>query len=259
MLSTSPAWAEVFRFGVMSDTQWKADLDGGNPGTVAVGIIKQLNEQLIDAKVKFVIQVGDLTDKGDHVGAMEVRAAAAQTLCDNGIAFFPFRGNHESSQAAALKLQTLYPQTVGEGSCVHGATNFSSPLPSLKGLSYSFDYDNARFVIIDQFTRADGTNYNGTTNDNVLDQLPWIDSRLANKGEGMQSFTFSHKNLIGANHVDTLFGSSPATNADGQNAYYSSLAKNDVRYHFGGHDHNHLRSIVASPDETSYVQNIITS
>ena len=115
----------------MSDTQWKADLDGENPNTVAVGIIKQLNQQFIDAKVKFVIQAGDLTDKGDNAGAMETRAQAAQELCDAGIAFFPLRGNHESSQAAALKFQTLYPQTIGQGNCVYGAANFSSPVEIL--------------------------------------------------------------------------------------------------------------------------------
>ena len=43
----------------MGDTQWKANLDGENPETVAVGIIQQINEAFIAADVKFVIQVGD--------------------------------------------------------------------------------------------------------------------------------------------------------------------------------------------------------
>lgn len=37
------------------------------------------------------------------------------------------------------------------------------------------------------------------------------------------------------------------------------MFENGVRYHFGGHDHNHLRSIVTSPDSLSFAQNIITS
>lgn len=46
LLSLSFAsWANArpWSFGVMSDTQWKANLDGENPETVAVGIINQLN------------------------------------------------------------------------------------------------------------------------------------------------------------------------------------------------------------------------
>lgn len=82
---------------------------------------------------------------------------------------------------------------------------------------------------------------------------------LDSKGENRHGFTFSHKNLIGANHTDGLFGSNPASNPDAQNTYYGSLFDNGVRYHFSGHDHNHLRSIVVSPDGDSYAQNIITS
>jgi len=259
MFVTPSVLAEPFRFGVMSDTQWKADLDGENPNTVAVGIIKQLNAQFINAGVKFVIQVGDLTDKGDNEDAMETRADAAQELCKNGIAFYPLRGNHESSQNAALKLQNLYPQTVGNGNCVYGAENFSSPFYTLEGLSYSFDYEGTRFILIDQFTRTDGSNYNGTSNDNLLDQLTWIDERLSSKENDVNAFAFSHKNLIGANHVDTIFGSSPTANPDAQNSYFRSLMNNGVRYHFGGHDHNHLRSIVLNPEGDAELQNIITS
>jgi hypothetical protein len=251
--------AETWKFGIMSDTQWKADLDGENPNTVAAGIIKQLNKKFIDSGVAFVIQVGDLTDKGDNVGAMETRAEVAKELYDSGIGFYPLRGNHESSQAAALKFQTLYPQTIGMGSNVYGASNFSSPFDTLKGLSYSFDYKNARFVLLDQFTRTDGTNNNNTSNDNIIDQQAWIDVQLAAKGMESHGFVFSHKNLIGANHVDFILGSDPAKNPDAQNDFFLSLQNNGVRYEFGGHDHNHLRSLVVSPDGQSTVQNIITS
>ncbi len=165
LLVCPAASAEPWRFGVMSDTQWKANADGQNPGTVAVGIINQLNEQFIDHDVKFVIQVGDLVDKETdspndlpNERTMGTRAAAAQALYDAGIGFYPLRGNHEGSQIAAAEFQTLYPQTVGSGDHVFGAKNFSSPFANLNGLSYSFDYKNARFVLLDQFTRTDGTN-----------------------------------------------------------------------------------------------------
>ena len=130
---TASAADKPWKFGVMSDTQWKANLDGQNPGTVAVGIINQLNEQFQQQGVKFVIQVGDLVDsENDSLTVtarrtMPVRADAAQALYDAGIGFYPLRGNHEGSQAAALEFQTLYPQAQGNGPHVVGAKNFSSP------------------------------------------------------------------------------------------------------------------------------------
>jgi hypothetical protein len=83
--------AEKWSFGVMSDTQWTTSGDtANNPGTVSVGIIKQLNQQFIDKGVKLVVQVGDLVDsEGTNAANLSVRATAAQQLNDAGIGFFP--------------------------------------------------------------------------------------------------------------------------------------------------------------------------
>jgi len=257
-VSRSASAADKFSFGVMSDTQWKANIDGKNPNTVAVGIIGQLNQEFIRGGVKFVIQVGDLTDNGS-AAAMQTRADAAQALYVAGVGFFPLRGNHESSGAAALQFQTLYPQSQGTGDHLAGATGFTSPMQTLAGLSYAFDYGNARFVLLDQFTRTDGTNYLGSSNNNVVDQLPWIGSALAARPAGGHAFVFGHKGFITENHTDTLFGANPASNADAQNAFFASLFGNDVRYYFGGHDHMHNRALVLSPDGSAAVQDITAS
>ncbi|MCU0935831.1 MAG: metallophosphoesterase, partial [Gammaproteobacteria bacterium] len=148
-----------------------------------------------------------------------------------------------------------FPQTTGV-SQTFGASNFSSPFDSLQGLSYSFDYGNSRFVLLDQFTRKDGT---GSVDNNMVDQLPWIDSRLSSKPTDGHAFVFAHKELIGQDHEDTLFGSTPAGNPAAQNTFIASLQDNGVRYAIGGHDHMHHRSLVASPDAQSQVQQIITS
>jgi hypothetical protein len=265
-LGAVTASAEPWKFGVMSDTQWKADADGQNPETVAVGIIEQLNRRFINHDVKFVIQVGDLVDKETNSPnglpldrTMDTRASAAQALYDAGIGFYPLRGNHEGSLAAALEFQALYSQTTGSGPHVFGASHFSSPSTTLNGLSYSFDYHNARFVILDQFTRTDGTNYLGNSNNNIIDQQGWIDMQLSTRPGKTHAFVFSHKNLIGQNHTDSLLGSNPASNPDAQNAFIGSLAANGVRYHLGGHDHVHNRSIITSPDGRAAVQDIIAS
>lgn len=249
---TQFAQAEKFSFGVMSDTQWKSNLDGENPGTCAVGIINQINAQFIGADVDFVVQVGDLVDSVSNVNNLEARAAAAQSLYDAGIGFFPLRGNHESNQAAAVKTQALFEQTQGLGDNVYGATNFSSPQANLNGLTYSFDYGNARFVLLDQFTRTDGS-YGS-----IIDQQSWIDSTLSGRDADTHAFVFSHKQLLGGNHSDNLFGD-PDDNVAAQDAFIRSMDDNNVGYLMSGHDHMHDLSIVSSTDGGSEVHQLITS
>jgi len=272
-----------WKFGLMADTQWQTNLDGQNPGTCAVAMVNALNAEFIKHGCKFVIQVGDLIDQEDntsngHAGQrnMPVRASAAQALYDAGVGFFPLRGNHEGSTTAANEFLGLYPQSQGFGPNVHGAGEFSSPtISGLDGLSYSFDVHNVRFVLLDQFGRSDGSLFNGTTTTflspastspstaavgyNIIDQQPWIDDRLSGRHQKTHAFTFSHKNLVGQNHVDCLFGDNPSSNAAARNAYIGSCQTNGVRYHFGGHDHNHTRSIITSPDGTAAMKQVICS
>ena len=157
---TEKAWS----FGVMGDTRWtlSEDPDGNNPNYVSAEIIRALNDRFIDYGVKFVIQVGDLSDRaGDD--AMYTRAELAKPLYDAGIGFFPLRGDHDTYGATYCldpdsnmnipAFLDAFPQTQGLDN-TFGATNFSSPaIDELNGLSYSFDYgeegSNARFVIVD--------------------------------------------------------------------------------------------------------------
>ena len=118
-------------------------------------------------------------------------------------------------------------------------TNFSSPTdidPNYAGLSYSFDYDNARFVLLDSFTIP-----NNPCN-LVENQQPWITSTLASKSADTHAFVFSHKGLITENHKDILFtfpgrcngsstNSTPAVKTAEQNAFMNSLFSNGVRYY----------------------------
>ena len=72
--SVTSSWS----FGVMADTQWTTtDPAGANPNGVSVSIINQLNQQFIQKGVKFVIQVGDLTEDGADAD-IAARANAAQ-------------------------------------------------------------------------------------------------------------------------------------------------------------------------------------
>jgi hypothetical protein len=285
-VGTTSAFAESWKFGVMSDTQWIGNDDGKNPNSVAVGIVNQINQQFIKSGVKFVVQVGDLTSNGSN-GALDIRATFAQALYNAGIGFFPLRGNHDASQTAAIEFQRIFPQTrnglnnstpsdalattadygappANTGAPFTIGTSFSSPATAttatgLIGLSYSFVYSNARFVMLDQFTRTDGTGSGSgnMNNNNVAEQQDWINRMLADKLASGHTFVFAHKNLIGENHNDTLLGSDPAQNAPARNAFIGSLCSHGVRYYISGHDHMHQRSVITSPDGTSSVMQII--
>ena len=256
---------EVWKFGVMADTQWSNRSDLDNPGTCAVGIINAINQQFIDAGVKFVVQVGDLVNNeswthpstGQSERTLPYRAQAAQWLYDAGIGFMPIRGNHEGSSTAANELPVLFPQTLGEGDHLYGVDRIiDSSVDSLRGLSYGFDLGNVRIVLIDQFTRKDGS---GSTNDNALDQVGWVDRVLEERGSDTHAFVMSHKNLIGQNHADCLFGGNSLANTDARNEFIASMQANKVSMYLGGHDHMHHRSVIASPDGTASVEQMICS
>jgi hypothetical protein len=154
---------DAWSFGVHGDTQWtlssSTNTQHTNKAYVNGELISLFNQQFIDAGVKFVIQVGDLSDRSGDA-AMAERALRAQSLYNAGIGFYPLRGNHETygSLYAYDNSKTLnipafrsnFPQTQGLSN-TFDETNFSIPGNEyLKGLSYSFDYgDSARFVIVD--------------------------------------------------------------------------------------------------------------
>ncbi len=262
----SSAWA----FGVMGDTQWTVADDGNNPNSVAVGIAEQVQREFVARAVKFVLQTGDLTDNGT-VAALDTRAAFAQRLYNAGIGFYPLRGNHEASQAAALEVQRIFPQArdggnnatpsdvlllteagvqppAKTGSTFTVGTGFSSPSTNLNGLSYAFQYRGATFVLLDSFTPTDGAADNG-----VAAQQNWIQTTLAGRADrsSTHAFVFAHKGLITENHPDTLFGDNPSQNPIAQDAFIRSLADNGAKYLIVGHDHMHDRSRITTTDGAS--------
>jgi hypothetical protein len=264
----------------MADTQWTVADDGMNPYTCAAEQIRQLNNQFIDSSVPFVIHVGDLCDGTSEpttaVDGELIRAAYTQALFNNNIGFFPLRGNHDDAAQLATEFTTNYPQTQNggmnntpssalsvanpdtkqpipakSGSAFTVGTNFSSPDPwgtgNLKGLSYSFDVNGSRFILLDQFTPGD-SNTNYTAQTTIAAQQSWITAQLKSRPSGGHAFVFGHKGLITQDHVDVLLGDNPAQNPANTDAFIESLAGNGVHLYINGHDHMHDRSIVYTTD-----------
>ena len=285
-----PPW----KFAVLSDTQWlsmpyvKLDGtlsttnisdDGWNPGTCAVDIINQVNQQFIDHGVKLVVAVGDLTDSASTFN-MDVRAVYSQALYNAGIGFFPLRGNHDSADLA--EFESVFPQTVNglqnatpTSAFVNGSTNpdvANVPAPPVSGTqftvgqnfdssaaagtvgrTYSFDYANVRFVLLDQFN---GASSGGTL---PASTMTWMGTRLAAKPAGSHAFVFGHKGIITENHKDNLFGSSPAANLADMDTFITLLGTNGVRYYTGGHDHMHDLSRIRNSAGTASVTELVAA
>ena len=223
ILAATTSFAQQWKFGVMADTQWIGADDGRNPGTCSVDIVRALNKQFISEGVKFVIEVGDLVDQTGSTttsvkNSEDIRAVFAQELFNAAIGFYPLPGNHDSQPLAGQEFRRIYPQTINgrnnftpfDAFTVPNpdkavqpfpfpaanskpfvlGKNFSSPTitqtggPDWTGLSYAFDYNNVRFVLLDQFSPLNtNTNYNPYPLAIDL-QESWIDSVLSSRPAG---------------------------------------------------------------------------
>ena len=308
-------------FGVIADTQWTFADDGYNPNTAAANVIRQVDRQFVKAGVKLVVAVGDTVDKGSKVN-IDTRALYAQDLYNAGIGFYPLRGNHEANEDASVtaeyagsgpEFRYAFPQiatgvnnntpaaitsalipaadlanngpVAKRGGTFTVGNSFSQPTEvnaANKSVSYSFQYNNATFVLLDQF------DVNGNyTNSTIPQQQAWIDNTLSSRPANTQAFVFAHKNILGGNHKDNLFGGNivptdpaagkdpgdgngmdttkftpaelAALNAkqDAENKFVASMQANKVAYVITGHDHHHYASLVTSPDGKSQAYQLI--
>jgi hypothetical protein len=323
-MAVGPSSAETLKFGIISDTQWTKTDDGYNPNTVAAWIIKQIDQKFIEAGVDLVIAVGDTCDQGSQVN-IDTRALYAQTLYNAGIGFYPLRGNHEAAFGLPPTYETLYlnsglemryafPQ-IGTGinnntppditTDLIPSVDLSNNAPAEKtgknfkvgdhfsepasvnyrnnSVSYAFRYKNATFMLLDQFN-VDGEYHPST----ISDQMDWIDSTLSSRPSNTHAFVFVHKNILGQNHKDNMFGGDiRPTNPDAgqdpgdgdgmsisaltqdekdalaakialENEFIACMQANHVPLVISGHDHNHYYSTVTSPDGLSQVDQLIT-
>lgn len=266
----APAVAEPWSFGVISDTQWQTSDDRADKG-VAAEIIDDVNQHFIAAGVRFVVAVGDVTNNGgSRPDELDIRAKHNAALAAAGIRFFPVRGNHESTLAAAKQFGIAFPNLPGTPGFQpgDGYGDASSPdLPGLAGLSYAFSYRDATLVLIDQFTQDDGSEKGRGYP--LTEQLPWLRQTLeSSHAAGRHGFVFAHKNLLGQNHKDTLFGSPSGKDDPGDKEperraliteFIQALADHGARYYLCGHDHIYHRAVVEAPDPAvdATVQQII--
>lgn len=232
------ALADSFSFGVISDTQ---DTIGTGTSSTPTPIITAINRQFVAAGVDMVLQPGDLCDNGSVAGEA-ARLAANTDLTAAGIPFYALRGNHDDNSAAQQYFQQNYIPTSNPNLKVEVSPSDST--------SYAITYKDTKFVMLD-ILATKGTN-------TAMDAATTWMGGVLTESDHTQAFVLQHKNLLGQNHKDNAFGSGNDSNPVQQNAFFQTLASNNVKYDISGHDHMNHRAIVTSPDGQNTVQQIIT-
>jgi hypothetical protein len=181
--------------------------------------------------------------------------------------------------------------TAAFGANVTG-TNLSGANNGKGGVSYSFDYApsnsdaGVRFILADQFVDSSL----GGNDSSLAFQQSWINTLLtgtAGAARPLHTFFFSHKQLLGGNHKDNLFGNTvngsdpgdgcPLSGSTGstftgtalsqlkvkqawEDAFISAMSSGSAHFVITGHDHHHQESIVKSPlNPAASVRQIITA
>jgi len=194
----------VWRFIVTGDSR------GGDNG-VNSRVLKRIRDDLINMKPKpaFVIFTGDLVNRGYRYELEYFKKIFQKPLDDNGIKFYPVRGNHDRSASQFAEIFDYLPK--------------NGPSRD-RGLTYKVTYKNAAFYFIDG-AFGGGRGF-------ARYQLDWLYKNFKEKG-------FDHRFLIAhsplwstGNHTPLYRGSSRAL----KDLLTKSTNVNLSTY-FCGHDH----------------------
>ncbi|NQV04307.1 MAG: metallophosphoesterase [Candidatus Omnitrophica bacterium] len=197
-----------FRFAVIGDSRGH---DDGINTEVLLEILKQIKSENVD----FIVVVGDLITGSKHSGKHRDRLIKWKGIVEEfRIPVYISVGNHEIESETSEDIVRSVFEMPDNG-------------PShLKELVYSFDQDNAHFVIID----TDGYK-NSHRLGNV--QLEWLEDDLKKSGKEMK-FVFGHKPAYPyKHHVRDSLDKYPAE----RDGLWDMFRQYKVAIYFCGHEH----------------------
>ena len=212
-LSSRPAWAESWNFAVFGDTRSSSS----NPG-VNTTALSTIASDIVDKRdCAFVLIVGDLVYGGNPESQYELFKTTVEDAGfklggsdGTGVPYYPVRGNHEVSGDSDAAVWRTKFDTVPQ----NGPTGEA-------GLTYSFTYENALVLAVDEYIGTDHTINNQT----------WVDQQLA-ASDAQHVFAFGHDPAYRASHSDCL-----ADYVSNRDAFLTSLYNAGGRLYFCGHDH----------------------
>jgi autotransporter-associated beta strand protein len=201
----------------VADTSWKFAVVGDThiPSGTITG---EIAASMISDGVKLAVFPGDLVDAGSGTSSATMLSqlnawkSAVAPLYNAGIGVYAVRGNHEADATGSISAWD---------SAFSGAYALPSNGPSGEtNLTYSFTYNNALFVGMDEY--VDGYH--------ELNQA-WLNQQLA-ANTHPHVFVFGHEAAFKGFHTDCL-----DDYASPRDTFWQSLTAAGARTYFCGHDH----------------------
>lgn len=219
--TTEAAKTKNFKFLVFGDSQ------SGNSADPNYApwhdTINNAYKRNLDAK--FFINMGDLVEIGQYYTHWNSWFNAAKGVIDN-IPDMVVQGNHETY---------LEDKNWGSSKPAYYTNQFNvfqNGPDNLKGQTYSYDYGNTHFVVLDSQEYEEMTAAKGP--DILKPQQEWLDKDLAAHKNAKWTLVFFHKT--------PYYNKSTRANVDISNAFTPIFDKYHVDVVFNGHDHGLSRT-----------------
>ncbi|MCX6899597.1 MAG: metallophosphoesterase [Verrucomicrobia bacterium] len=242
----APALQADWTFVMMGDTR-------GDDGTTTTGISPYLNTiaQKIGTLSPDLVLVagdlinGDLLPSGSPLWSYAIQYAnwktAMQPVFDysinTGIPIYPVRGNHDnchSETAPIPDLKQAYYDAFSPYVPANGPNTISSG--DQRGFSYSFTYNNATFVVADEYFYYNQTP--GQDGYHELDQA-WVTQQLHDSSSAYKVL-MGHVPFFmtqGHDSMEHFFGETAAGYANRTN-FWNTMGTNGLQLYVTGHVHN---------------------
>ncbi len=215
-----------FHFTVTSDIHLK---------TAAFGKVLDAMKANSDGQGAFQISIGDVVDAAGQ-SPEAVRAVIDSKFGPKAL-WYPVVGNHDTKSEPALQwMRDEFNKGSGGRPPLKSTIKNPGP-PGGAETTYSFDYGNAHFVVLNEY--YNGTADIGTDGDIVPALLKWIEADLAANAKPMV-FVFGHEPAFAQfRHVgDSLDG-----HAANRDAFWDLLVKYRVQAFFSGHIHYYYKEL----------------
>lgn len=204
----------------------------------ADAIFKAFLAQAAENESKYLLLVGDITEKGTEVQIKEVTEMLKEFEEKSGKSVFVVPGNHDVLNNTKAKFMEDYAE-FGYNEALEKDT---------KSASYVVDLDdNYRLIAIDSTTEGTGAH-------SVFEErLQWIAEQGEKaKADGKKLIAMHHQNFIDHMILSSLIQPGGVVTAKNEGAI-DVYAKAGIKYVFTGHTHDHdIASVTASDGTVIY-------
>jgi hypothetical protein len=233
-----------WNFAVLCDTRGDSNPENLDKSGVNEVVVASVARDIVKAGAKLVIVPGDMVNGSYAIRTPYARQFATwrkamDPVYAAGIKVYPVRGNHEDGPFVNNE-KYPWPPTEKNNPAVISIPElkaafleaFNDPwIPANgpdgeKGLTYSFGYNNAFFIGLDEFVNPIKVNQ------------AWLDNELMSNTRA-HVFVYGHDPAFRVTHTDSL-----ASYPLARDAFWDSLGKAGVKIYFCGHDHYYNRAHV---------------